>query len=114
MSREPSWWNYVGGREADAMWAKVYVALRREGREISAQDLAFYLAAIERLAAGAYPRKKGHPGNRVNFWISAHCPKLRPDEMDRGAGAESRLVFAPGIAGPLGTGKYLTGRLNML
>lgn len=68
----PSWWKYVGGREADERWALSYVAAQKQNLQLPARDKVFYLQAVERLATDAHPRAPHRPPDRINLWLVCH------------------------------------------
>ena len=72
MSEPPSWWKYIGGRDADRLWARAFVGALRAGHELSQEDRTFYLTAVDRLADDEYPISIGRPEDRANFWVSCH------------------------------------------
>lgn len=65
---DPSWWLF--GRDDDRQWALDFLEKFRTGADISANELVFYLAAIERLAKDEYPKAAHRPKEPINFWIA--------------------------------------------
>jgi hypothetical protein len=70
--RGPSWWQYVGGLDADSGWAREFAAAVEQESELPARHRKFYVAAIKRLAAQTYPRPAHRPADPVNFWLACH------------------------------------------
>jgi hypothetical protein len=72
VSNEPSWWKYIGGRDADRMWTRAFVCAMREGRPLSQEDRTFYLAAVERLELDQYQVEAHRHKERRIFWLACY------------------------------------------
>jgi len=99
-ARPPSWW-WIFGREDDRRWALEFIQKFRGAEELTAEELAFYLGALERLARDEYPRLKNRPKKPINFWLalyydlsirSGKAPKKAAGETAALAGLDKNTV----------------------
>src|SRR5205085_6788570 len=97
--KPPSWWQYVAGRDADQKWAAFYAASVESGGTFSAGELNFYLNAIKRLAADAYPKPAHRPPDVVNFWLACHYQLRAQSGSSKAAAIDTARIAAEATLG---------------
>src|SRR6516165_6524954 len=98
-AKEPTWWQYIGGRDADRRWAGAYVVMAEQSRGFPPLHRKFYLAAITRLSADAYPKPAHRLPDPVNFWLACHYHHGMIVKTSKAAAVDTaRLASSAGIA----------------